>query len=166
MNEPRSKTGSGPTEDEFAVLARECRTIADQLAELSRQKEPDSRLARGPRLSEVAQIRRYLASRRLRENLLPAELFADPAWDILLDLFACELEGTRVSVSSACIASCVPATTGLRWLSHLEKLGMISRESDAIDARRTYIRLTDAARDPIRTWLERVPWMALPGAGR
>ncbi len=166
MTAPRRKTGGGPSEDEFAVLARDCRAIADQLAELSLQNESDTRLAPRPRLSEVAQIRRYLASRRLRENLLPAELFADPAWDMLLDLFASELEGKRVSVSSACIASCVPPTTGLRWLSHLETLGMISRESDPIDARRTYIRLTNAAREPIRQWLERVSWMALAGSSR
>ena len=42
-------------------------------------------------------------------------LFADPAWDIMLDLFAARIEGKDITVSSAGIAACVPPTTALRW---------------------------------------------------
>jgi hypothetical protein len=61
-------------------------------------------------------VREIIKKRRLRERFFGAELFADPAWDILLDLKAAGLEGQNVSVSSLCIAAAVPPTTALRWV--------------------------------------------------
>ncbi|WP_448663961.1 hypothetical protein ACG3SL_04575 [Sphingomonas sp. CJ20] len=168
MTVPRPEIRDETSEDEFVALARDCRTVASQLADMGRESlaAAEAPSAPGTPLTKAAQVRRYLASRRLRESLLPAELFADPAWDMLLDLFASELEGTVVSVSSACIASGVPSTTALRWLTHLEKRGLVVRESDRIDGRRTNIRLTKAAREPLRQWLERAPWMSQPSPHR
>ncbi|MEQ5786722.1 winged helix-turn-helix transcriptional regulator [Erythrobacter sp. NFXS35] len=72
------------------------------------------------------------------------ELFGEPAWDILLDLFIAHGEDKPVSVSSACIGSAAPATTGLRWLGVLAEEGLIVRENDAQDNRRVLVRLTRA----------------------
>jgi hypothetical protein len=44
----------------------------------------------------------------MREQFFGPDLFADPAWDILLDLYAARLEQQRVAVSSLCIAAAVP----------------------------------------------------------
>ncbi len=44
-------------------------------------------------LMSPALIREAIKLRRLRDSYFPADLFADPAWDILLDLFAARLEG-------------------------------------------------------------------------
>src|SRR3546814_5506642 len=46
------------------------------------------------------EIRDMLRLRRLRDRFFPGDLFADPAWDMLLDLMAAHLSGQRVSVSS------------------------------------------------------------------
>lgn len=82
--------------------------------------------------------------RRVRDRYLnPLVEFAEPGWDIVLDLFIARAENRRVSVSSACIAAAVPSTTGLRWLSLLENRGTIIRESDEVDRRKTYVRLSD-----------------------
>ena len=83
-----------------------------------------------------------IAARRKRSRYLAAELFAEPAWDMLLDLFHAELAQQRICVSSACIAAGVPATTGLRWLKILEQQGLVLRECDARDARRTFVALS------------------------
>lgn len=56
----------------------------------------------------AAQVRDLLRARRLRADFLPGDLFADPAWDMLLDLLAAHLDQERVSVSSLCIAAAVP----------------------------------------------------------
>lgn len=81
--------------------------------------------------------------RRLREKTFGLNgLFSDPAWDMLLDLFIARLEGRAISVTSACIASCVPTTTALRWISVLEKGGVICRQSDHKDKRRQFLDLT------------------------
>ena len=42
---------------------------------------------------------------------LQEELFADPAWDMLLDLLQAQISHLRVPVSSLCIAAAVPASS-------------------------------------------------------
>ena len=69
-------------------------------------------------------------------------LFGEPAWDILLDLFAAAVHNKRVAVTSACIGAAVPSTTALRWIKVLEDKGLILREDDTADARRTFVRLS------------------------
>ena len=79
---------------------------------------------------DPAFIRSVIRARRLRDHFFRGELFADPAWDMLLDLMAARLEGKRVAVSSLCIAAAVPATTALRWIKALTDRGLFVRESD------------------------------------
>lgn len=80
--------------------------------------------------------------RRLREVYFDPSLFADPAWDLLLDLYTHKTLGKRVAVKSACIAANVPDTTALRWISLLECGGLIDREEDVTDRRRALLSLT------------------------
>lgn len=105
---------------------------------------------RAPDLAKLA--RGYLRHRRQREQQLP-DLFADPAWDLLLDLFAATMERRRVSVSNACVAAAVPPTTALRWIGTLEARGLIRRVADPKDRRVTYLRLSEATREAIAEWL-------------
>ncbi len=101
---------------------------------------------------QAAQVRDLLRARRLREEYMPSDLFADPAWDMLLDLFAARLEHERVSVSSLCIASAVPPTTALRWIRTLTERGFVDRQADPHDGRRVFIALADRAVDAISQW--------------
>lgn len=101
----------------------------------------------------AALSRRYLAHRRLRASLFGSGLFADPAWDMMLDLYAQEVSNRRVSVSSICLAAAVPSSTAMGWLNRLEEKGLIYREEDAHDARRTFVRLSAAAFDKVDHWL-------------
>ncbi|WP_371815547.1 MarR family transcriptional regulator [Erythrobacter sp. JK5] len=92
----------------------------------------------------LAIARRTYAVRRQRAAIFgSSELFGEPAWDILLDLFIAQAEGKTVSVSSACIGSAAPPTTGLRWLGVLADQGLVLREQDADDQRRVLVRLTE-----------------------
>lgn len=84
-----------------------------------------------------------------------ADLFADPAWEILVDLYIQAAHGRPVSVSSACLASGVPPTTGLRWLNRLCQEGLVERNGDANDARRIQVTLTHEAVARIETALDR-----------
>ncbi|MDO6415162.1 winged helix DNA-binding protein [Sphingomonas sp. BIUV-7] len=72
-------------------------------------------------------------------------LFADPAWEVLLDLYIQQAEGRVVNISSACLATKVPLTTGLRWLNLLREGGLIERTADPHDRRRTLVSLTPEA---------------------
>ena len=97
--------------------------------------------------------RRYLASRRRRCELFASALFSDPAWDMLLDLFAARAEGRRISVSSACIASGVATSTALRWVTQLEADGLVKRRPDPRDGRRTFLEISVDAAESVERWL-------------
>jgi DNA-binding MarR family transcriptional regulator len=96
-------------------------------------------------MPDAAALRMMIRLRRLRDQFFPADLFADPAWDILLDLMAARLEQVQVAVSSLCIAAAVPPTTALRWISKMTEEALLERVADATDGRRIFIRLTDSA---------------------
>lgn len=85
--------------------------------------------------------RTILKARRAREQLFGARLFADPGWDILLDLRA--HHGSTKTVASLFVTECAPTTTGLRHLRRLERKGLVERWPDPTDARRRLVRLSD-----------------------
>lgn len=93
----------------------------------------------------AATVRGAIRARRLRDQYFPKDLFADPAWDMLLDLFAARLEGMTVSVSSLCIAAAVPPTTALRWITAMTDAGLLMRREDPSDRRRAFVVLTARA---------------------
>jgi DNA-binding MarR family transcriptional regulator len=94
--------------------------------------------------ADASEIRRTIRSRRMRSEIFGIEgLFEDPAWDMLLDLYAARIEHRRVSVSSLCIAAAVAPTTALRWIGKLIEFGLLERQPDPFDRRRAFIVLTD-----------------------
>ena len=92
-------------------------------------------------------VRAVIRRRQQRARYFDSALFADPAWDMLLDLTAARLEQKRVSVSSLCIASGVPPTTALRWIGQMIDAGLFLRVCDDSDRRRAFIELTEKAAD-------------------
>jgi len=124
---------------EYAVSAES----GEGSAEVSRPGE--SRRAELKKSLDAGVIRDLIRARRLRDELFGPGLFADPAWDILLDLSAAQLEGRPVAVSSLCIAAAVPATTALRWIKQLTEAGLLQRVADPADGRRVFIELTERA---------------------
>ncbi len=112
-----------------------------------------TKAATGKQNISANMIREMISLRRLRDSYFQKDLFADPAWDILLDLMASQLEGRRVSVSSLCIAAAVPATTALRWITAMTESGMLVRRHDPDDARRVFIGLSGEAEAMLRQYL-------------
>lgn len=104
-----------------------------------------------------ARVRQVLKVRRSRAKFLDGKLFADPAWDILLELYAAELGQRRVSVSSLCLGAAVPATTALRWITALERKGMIQRTNDPMDGRRVFVSMSDGTIEAMANFFETVP---------
>lgn len=89
-------------------------------------------------------IREQQRLRRRRETVLPG-LFADPAWDMLLDLTAARLERREVTVSSLTIASGVPPTTAMGQLARLVARGVILRTAHPHDGRKVIVTIGDDA---------------------
>ena len=144
-------------------LNREVARIAELLARLTRgggEADEDDTVAErrtsftiesvpapAPRASD---IRRAIRVRRLRDRFFVSGLFEDPAWDMLLDLFAAELENVHVSVSSLCIAAAVAPTTALRWIARMTDAGLFERVPDPADRRRAFMRLAPRASEAMR----------------
>ena len=99
-------------------------------------------------------VRSILKARRERADHFNGHLFADPAWDILLELFALELEQRRVSVSKLCLSAAVPCTTALRWVEKLHEEGLISRGEDPFDGRRIWVSLSPAGAKAMRGYFD------------
>ena len=85
----------------------------------------------------------YYRVRRTRDNYFPRQLFGEPAWDILLDLYINHAQGRKISVSSLCVASMVPATTALRYIAMLEDQGLLRKIASEHDRRVSLVELTD-----------------------
>lgn len=64
-------------------------------------------------------------------------------WNILTDLARARITLSKVSVTSACIASRHPPTTALAHIGRLEAKGLIRRKADEADARRFWLHITD-----------------------
>lgn len=98
--------------------------------------------------------RRIIRARHQRSRFLPSKLFSDPAWDILLALYAAEVGQRRITVGQVCAAADIPATTGLRWLGTLEEMGLAARRADPLDARRFFVSLTGEGREAMSGYLQ------------
>lgn len=107
--------------------------------------------------TEQARLVRKLQKARLhRTDFLSGNLFGEPAWDMLLELFVSANQQKRVTVGDLCRASHVPQTTALRWIDVLAKEDLITRRSDPLDARRVHLELTPSAYGAMRDYVDQL----------
>ena len=132
-----------------ANFASEIQTLRNKLDQMEADLQQAPQQAKG-----FQKIRQIIRDRSKRQRFFDSDLFADPAWDILLELYACELGQSRVSVSKLCLAANVPATTALRWINVLEKRGLVERIADWQDARRFWVALTPAGLEKMQRYFE------------
>ena len=140
-------TGRPVSESARTKLLENLQELTSALAQVAAPRE-------GPDAGEVEDLMR---ARRRRARHFNSDLFADPAWDMLLKLYAAELGQRRVSITKLGLASGVPATTALRWLTTLQKEGLIQRQSDPLDGRRIYVSLTDAGSRAMTAYFQDLP---------
>jgi DNA-binding MarR family transcriptional regulator len=142
--------------ERLLALSEEVKRIAGSLAELSTSDAPDQQPAPRAEIfgADVPEktVRWLIRARRERARYFSPGLFADPAWDILLDLFQAELTQRRATVGSVSAAADVPPTTALRWLKTLEDQKLIVRSVDPTDRRRIFVELTREASASLRRW--------------
>lgn len=84
----------------------------------------------------------WIKGRTNRDQVFGGDLFGEPAWDMLLDLYANHRLGRPVTIGDLCVASRAPMSTALRWLTLLERKGLVDRTADPLDRRRSFASLT------------------------
>lgn len=80
-------------------------------------------------LAAIAQ--REFHNRRRRDSLVRYDLFAEPAWDMLLDLYIQHHRGQPVAIDPLCAAAATASTTALRWLGLLIEKELVIRSPSA-----------------------------------
>jgi DNA-binding MarR family transcriptional regulator len=157
-----SDVASEKNAERLRQLSEEVSRIASTLARLSAGPGAPPTRALEPLLTgdvpplSADTVRNVIRARRLRARYFHEELFADPAWDMLLDLLQAEIAQLRVPVSSLCIAAAVPATTALRWLKTMVSQGLFVRRADPHDGRRVFVELAPEASHALRRYFAEV----------
>lgn len=100
--------------------------------------------------------RAYRDRQKRTEFVGDKEIFGEPAWDMLLDLFIRQTKEEEISVKSACINSEAPAPTALRWLNVLAQHELISLHPDATDSQKHLITLTATGYEGMLRYLESI----------
>ena len=81
------------------------------------------------------------------------DIVFNPAWQLFLELFVAQLEHRPVPVTNACLSLGTAQTTALRYLTDLERRGLIESVSDPADGRRRLLRLTPRVEAELRRYL-------------
>lgn len=109
---------------------------------------------RAPQVEELlAFVERMTSARDLRREIAHDDIFADPAWDMLIHLFHANLAGYRVTITNLARASGVPHTTALRWMDTLQARRLANRVQNPYDRRSVFIELTESARSAVYDYL-------------
>lgn len=83
--------------------------------------------------------------RRARTAVFGENLFSDPAWDILLELYAARLGERNMLLPELARATDTPLSTTRRWISALEARGLVKVTSGVTDAASDQVDLTPEA---------------------
>ena len=146
-NVPSAEAGSvdGPAPSLEIVRGKQSDYV-DRPQRLSQTQSPADRM----------NLQRLIDAREKRTQHFGAELFADPAWDMLLGLALAEIEQRRMTISCLSAASLVPDTTALRWINTMEAAGVFLRFPDPMDRRRVFIELSQSASLAMKIYLAEI----------
>lgn len=118
---------------------------------------------RQPTRAELAQLAgKIYDARRARDRILDQRLFGEPAWDMLLALYALPARGEMLRPSYLAHAANVPGTTGIRWERILTEEELIERGPPELPSRRQFVRLTEKGRALMQRYLTRLYFSQTP----
>ncbi|SNS69137.1 regulatory helix-turn-helix protein, lysR family [Sphingomonas laterariae] len=116
--------------------------------------DPEKAAIGDPTSDYVDLCRSILAARQLMARSFGVDLFADPAGEMLLDLYIREHDGIATSITNIWNPSNVAYGTARRSLAIMERRGLVIRTPDREDRRRTLVLITDVARAQIEACLD------------
>jgi DNA-binding MarR family transcriptional regulator len=98
------------------------------------------------------QARNIIANRRRRHDIFGKAMFGEPAWEMLLLLYALE-SGARQTITRMADLAGASKSTALRWIDYLEVQRLIRRDSHPTDRRAAFVELTNKGRHAIELYL-------------
>ena len=120
-----------------------------------RNREIDQARVHQSRQDLIHKARLAISARRRRTIFLSKSMFGEPAWDMLLHLYA----SPEASLTLSKLVSLVgePKTTVLRWATYLEEKQLISRREDVKDRRLVRMVLTHRGQDVLDNYFTASP---------
>ena len=86
-------------------------------------------------------VQSVLTLRRARQSIFGRQLFSDPAWDLILELYATRLGNRRISAAGLARLIGLPGSMTARWVSALVEAGIVRVETEGA------VELTDEGVD-------------------
>lgn len=105
----------------------------------------------------ISMARIVLGSRRLRERCFNRIMFGEPAWDILLMLYASEQSSGRLTMTRLAEWVDAPLSTVARWVKFLEEEQLVERQPHPTDRRTVFIILLEKGRKALDSYLGMIP---------
>jgi DNA-binding MarR family transcriptional regulator len=105
----------------------------------------------------ISRARIVLNARRLRERHFNRVMFGEPAWDILLMLYASDQSPGRLTLSRLAEWIETPLTTVVRWVNFLEEEHLVERQAHPTDRRTVFIKLRETGRAALDAYLGTIP---------
>lgn len=128
---------------DLAALIKEVRAGLVELELLMLDSPPavDRRTISHP----IERVTESLRERDHRRQVLGWALSTEPAWGILLHLYASHLAQQRLTIGRLATYAKLPNTTAIRWLQTLADRSFVSIREDPLDHRRKFVELTEKA---------------------
>lgn len=106
----------------------------------------DSLITVSPRPSSALTLKTILEQevwlKTIRQRIFGTSLdYA--AWEIIIAICLAQLQSKVFSIKELSLSAGLSATTGLRYLAHLQNINIVSRLPDLRDRRRVHLRLTE-----------------------
>lgn len=153
--EERSTTISVNERDVRAAMQLLKALVASQEADWAEARPSPARTDESG-LNQADLVRRariIFAARRKRSQIFGKGMFGEPAWDMLIALYAGDTDGARVTIGRLSELTEAPLTTAIRWLDYLEQQGLVHREPHPTDRRAIFVELTDKGRSVMERYL-------------
>lgn len=83
-----------------------------------------------------------LRLRKAAMTCLGQSIFSDPAWNLLLALYASGERGAPPQIGTVAVRAGLPRSTAIRWLTNLNQYELVNITRDRKDKRIMRVRLT------------------------
>ena len=101
----------------------------------------------------IATARAELEKRRRQGKICPGIFSSNPALTMMLELYVAEAEKARSQTIYLIEAAGLSRGTGVRWLHHMNELGLVRRMISENDHRSKFVELTKAGRSTMEDYL-------------
>ena len=152
-----------PTASETKVVKLTSQDLEDARRLLSLLASPDEMITVHPapgsdeavsvsKQSLLGKAKQLIVSRRRRQDIFGKTMFGEPAWDMLLLLYARDASA-RQTIGRLSDLSGTTKSTALRWIDYLEQEQLVRREAHPTDRRAAFVQLTQRGRDAVELYL-------------